>query len=73
MNFQLAAKGLNKTDSDIADLYVGYQLSVTQEKEWNAYGGAWVGAWVAAWLRQQVQRFRSELWVSMFTTRLANS
>ena len=35
---QLAAKGLTKTDSDKADLYVGYQTAVDQEKQWNAYG-----------------------------------
>jgi hypothetical protein len=35
---QLAAKGLTKTDSDKADLYVGYQIALDQEKQWNAYG-----------------------------------
>jgi hypothetical protein len=35
---QLAQKGLTKTDSDKADLYVGYQIAVDQEKQWNAYG-----------------------------------
>jgi Domain of unknown function (DUF4136) len=35
---QLAAKGLTKTDSDKADLYVGYQVSIDSEKQWNAYG-----------------------------------
>jgi len=35
---QLAAKGLSKTDSDKADLYVSYQIAVDQEKQWNAYG-----------------------------------
>jgi hypothetical protein len=35
---QLAAKGLTKTDSDKADLYVGYQIAIDQEKQWNAYG-----------------------------------
>jgi hypothetical protein len=35
---QLAAKGLTKTDSDPADLYVGYQVALNQEKQWNAYG-----------------------------------
>jgi hypothetical protein len=35
---QLASKGLTKTDSDQADLYVGYQAAVNQEKQWNAYG-----------------------------------
>ena len=35
---QLAAKGLTKTDSDKADLYVGYQIALNQEKQWNGYG-----------------------------------
>lgn len=35
---QLAAKGLTKTADDKADLYVAYQVSVNQEKQWNAYG-----------------------------------
>jgi len=35
---QLAAKGLTKTESDSANMYVGYQIAVDQEKQWNAYG-----------------------------------
>ena len=35
---QLASKGLTKTDGDKADLLVGYQIAVDQEKQWNAYG-----------------------------------
>jgi hypothetical protein len=35
---QLAAKGLTKTDGDKADLDVGYQTAVDQEKQWNGYG-----------------------------------
>ena len=35
---QLASKGLTKTDADNADLYVGYQVAVNQDKQWNAYG-----------------------------------
>jgi len=35
---QLASKGLTKTDNDKSDLYVGYQIAVDQEKQWNAYG-----------------------------------
>ncbi len=40
---QLSAKGLTKVDGDKADLYVGYQVAVDQEKQWNAYGmgGGW--------------------------------
>jgi hypothetical protein len=35
---QLAAKGLTKTDGEKADLFVGYQVALDQEKQWNAYG-----------------------------------
>lgn len=35
---QLATKGLTKTTGDKADLYIGYQVSLDQEKQWNAYG-----------------------------------
>jgi hypothetical protein len=35
---QLAAKGLTKTDEETADLYVGYQAAITQERQWNTYG-----------------------------------
>jgi hypothetical protein len=35
---QLAAKGLTKVDDDKADLYVAYQASIDQQKQWNAYG-----------------------------------
>ena len=40
---QLSTKGFTKTDDDKADMYVGYQVSVNQQKEWNAYGmgGGW--------------------------------
>jgi hypothetical protein len=36
---QLAAKGLTKIDGDTANLFVAYQVSISQEKQWNAYGG----------------------------------
>src|SRR5215469_16192806 len=35
---QLAAKGLTKTQDDKADLYLGYQVAVDQQKQWNGYG-----------------------------------
>ena len=35
---QLATKGLTKTDGDKADMYVGYQVAVDQQKQWNGYG-----------------------------------
>ena len=40
---QLAAKGFAKTDGDKADLYVGYQVAMNQQTQWNAYGmgGGW--------------------------------
>jgi len=46
---QLALKGLNKTESDTADLYVCYQAAVSQEKQFNSYsndmGGWGYGRW----------------------------
>jgi len=45
---QLSLKGLTKTE-DNPDLYVTYQASVNQEKQWNSYstgGGGWGwGGW----------------------------
>jgi len=40
---QLTAKGLTQTTTDNADLYVGYQVAVDQERQWNAFGmgGGW--------------------------------
>lgn len=42
LDVELAKKGLAKTDSDKADLYIGYQLAIGQEKQVTAYnsGGA---------------------------------
>jgi Domain of unknown function (DUF4136) len=36
---QLSSKGLTKKDADPVDMYVGYQVSVNQQRQWNAYGG----------------------------------
>jgi hypothetical protein len=44
---ELALKGLTKTDSDNANLYIGYQFAITTEKQVNTfssgygYGGGW--------------------------------
>ena len=35
---QLASRGMSKTDDDKADMYIGFQVSITQQKQWNAYG-----------------------------------
>ena len=39
---QLKAKGLTRTDADTADLYIGYQVSINQQTQWNAYGSGGV-------------------------------
>jgi len=47
---ELAKKGLSKTDGETADLYIGYQAGVGQEKEYTSfdtgwgYGPGWHGA-----------------------------
>ncbi|MEO8575017.1 MAG: DUF4136 domain-containing protein [Pyrinomonadaceae bacterium] len=49
MDRQLGSKGLQKTDTEGADLYIGYQAAINQEKQWNAYssgGDYWgYGGW----------------------------
>src|SRR5882762_255446 len=48
---ELATKGLTKTEADTADLYIGYQTAIGQEKEFTSYdtgwgyGGGWGGGW----------------------------
>ena len=38
---ELASKGLSKTDSDTADLYIGYQTAIGTEKQYTAYNTGW--------------------------------
>lgn len=48
---ELATKGLTVTDSDDADLYIGYQTAIGTEKQYNSYstgwgnGPGWGGGW----------------------------
>jgi len=48
---ELSAKGLTKTESDDANLYVGFQTAVGTEKQFTSYntgwgyGGGWGGGW----------------------------
>jgi len=48
---QLASKGMTKTDSDNADVYVSYQTAVNQETQWDAWGtgGRRFGGGMAEW------------------------
>jgi hypothetical protein len=38
---QLAQKGLTKTEGESADLYVGYQAGIGQEKQFTSYSNDW--------------------------------
>src|SRR5437667_12853812 len=38
---ELATKGLTKTDAETADLYIGYQTAIGQEKEFTSYNTGW--------------------------------
>lgn len=38
---ELATKGLTKVDDDSANLFVGYQTAVGQEKEFTSYNSGW--------------------------------
>jgi Domain of unknown function (DUF4136) len=46
---QLASKGMTKTDSDKADLYIGYQTAVHQETQWDAWGSRTFGMGTGSW------------------------
>jgi hypothetical protein len=51
VDVELAKKGLTVTEADTADLYVGYQAAVDQEKQYTSYdtgygyGPGWGGGW----------------------------
>ena len=51
MNAEFAAKGLTETDSDKADLYIGFQTAIGTEKQFASYekgwgyGAGWGGGW----------------------------
>ena len=38
---QLAAKGLSKVDSDQADIFLGYQTAIGQDKQFTSYSTDW--------------------------------
>jgi hypothetical protein len=48
---ELAKKGLTRTDGETADLFIAYQPSLTQEKEFTSYDSGWgYGAgWGRGW------------------------
>src|SRR5215469_7844185 len=48
---ELATKGLTKTDSDNADLYIGFQTAIGSEKQFTSYNTGWGygPGWGAGW------------------------
>jgi Domain of unknown function (DUF4136) len=46
---QLAVKGMTKTDSDKADLYIGYQTAIRQETQWDVSGSRAFGMGTGSW------------------------
>jgi hypothetical protein len=48
---ELASKGLAKTDSETADLYIGYQTAIGTEKQFTSYSSDWGygGGWGRGW------------------------
>ena len=51
---QLVSKGLSKTDSDKADLYIGYQTAVNQETQWDAWGSRAFGMGMGSWTSSKI-------------------
>jgi hypothetical protein len=46
---QLVSRGMTKTDSDKADLYICYQTAVNQETQWDAWGSRAFGMGTGSW------------------------
>ncbi|MGC1417648.1 MAG: DUF4136 domain-containing protein [Candidatus Acidiferrum sp.] len=48
---ELSAKGFTKTDSDTADLYIGFQTAIGSEKQFTSYSTDWGygGGWGRGW------------------------
>jgi uncharacterized protein DUF4136 len=40
---QITGKGFTQTNADNADLYVGFQVALQQQRQWNAWGGWGMG------------------------------
>ncbi len=38
---ELAKKGLSRTENDNADLYIGYQVALNQEKQFTSFDSGW--------------------------------
>jgi len=51
---QLVSKGLTKTDSDKADLYIGYQTAINQETQWDAWGSRAFGMGTGSWTSSKI-------------------
>ena len=41
LDAELARKGLSKTEADTADLYVGYQVAIKEERQFTTYSTGW--------------------------------
>ena len=53
LDAELATKGLEKTDSDSADLYIAYQTAISSEKQFTSYNTGWGygPGWGGGWYR----------------------
>jgi hypothetical protein len=64
---ELATKGLSKTNSDDADLYIGYQTAIGTEKQINSYstgfGPGWGGGWYGGMGDQMTTASTSTIYV----------
>jgi hypothetical protein len=75
---ELAKKGLTKSESDTADLYIGYQAGVNTEKEFTSfdtgwgygpgwYGGGWYGGGGGMTTGQTSTIYVGQLGVDMYS------
>lgn len=73
VDVELAAKGLTRSESDMSDLYVGYQVAVGTEKQYTSfdtgwgYGPGWYGGGVGTTTGTTSTIYIGQIVVDMYT------
>ena len=76
---ELATKGLTKTDSDDADLCIGYQTAIGTEKQFNSYstgwgmGPGWGGGWYGGMASETTSGSTSTIYVGQLALDMYDS
>jgi hypothetical protein len=72
---ELGKKGLSKTDTDTADLYIGYQTAVRSEKKYSGwkFGPGWGRTWYGGTSPGEPYRLTSKIYVGQLDLSIYDS